>query len=435
MQVKDFFYNIKLHIKRSSLLKDSSWALFGSAMENGLSLLCGVIVARLLGRDIFGEYGIVKTTLIQIAIFSTFGLGYTITHFVSKDRSESGGVDVICLYRFSMQTTFLTSTIIAFFVFLFAYPLSVLLDAPNLSSMLRIISLAVICNAIKNTQIGLMSGLNLFSNLAKNNIIVGLISFVLSIFLTYWLGLFGAVVSLLLSRVFSCIFNYFSIKKELIKYEFNGSRYLNHVQKISVLSFSLPIALQESLYAVINWAVAFVIIKFSSYGELGIYNAANQWGAIICFIPGILRNVMLTYFSSSLNNPKGHSHLVNVMLLVAFVITFLIALIIFCLSGTIVSFYGEDFKTLKVVLLIVVFYSIFTGLMSVLQQEFISRGKNWLLLISRVIRDLFLILLIIMKLSITSDNGAFWVATLTGVTTVLYTLFLFVYYKRILFKE
>ena len=59
-------------LQKSALFKDSMWSLIGSTIGRGLSLVAGILVARFLGKDIYGEYGIIKTTLVYIEIFFSF---------------------------------------------------------------------------------------------------------------------------------------------------------------------------------------------------------------------------------------------------------------------------------------------------------------------------------------------------------------------------
>ena len=51
-------------LKSSDLFKDSFWALAGSALGKGLSLLAGIAVARFLGKEVYGEYGTIRTCLL-----------------------------------------------------------------------------------------------------------------------------------------------------------------------------------------------------------------------------------------------------------------------------------------------------------------------------------------------------------------------------------
>ncbi|MBO5697209.1 MAG: oligosaccharide flippase family protein [Alistipes sp.] len=71
-------------LKESPLFKDSFWALVGSTIGKGLSLIAGIAVARFLGSEIYGEYGVIRNTLTYIAIVSTFGFGYSATKFIAE---------------------------------------------------------------------------------------------------------------------------------------------------------------------------------------------------------------------------------------------------------------------------------------------------------------------------------------------------------------
>ena len=59
-------------LRNSQLFKDSFWAVFGNGLGNFLLLMAGILIARLLGKDVYGEYGMVKTTMFHMAAFSTF---------------------------------------------------------------------------------------------------------------------------------------------------------------------------------------------------------------------------------------------------------------------------------------------------------------------------------------------------------------------------
>lgn len=111
---------VSLFIKQkinSKLFRDSFWAVFGNGIGNALMLLSGIIIARLLGKDLYGEYGIVKTTMFYIASFATLGLGVTSTKYIASLISQNS-THVGNVIRDSMHITLMFSGLIAFVLFL-----------------------------------------------------------------------------------------------------------------------------------------------------------------------------------------------------------------------------------------------------------------------------------------------------------------------------
>ena len=92
-------------VRESDLLNDSFWALLGSALGKGLSLIAGILVARFLGKELYGQYGILKNTLLNIAVFSTLGLGYTGTRFVAKNIKTGVSKTIRLIYQITMAAS------------------------------------------------------------------------------------------------------------------------------------------------------------------------------------------------------------------------------------------------------------------------------------------------------------------------------------------
>lgn len=389
-------------LKKSPLFKDSMWSLIGSTIGRGLSLVAGILVARFLGKDIYGEYGIIKTTLIYIEIFSTFGLGYTATKYIAEyKQSDPSKVSSVC--SAALRITLATSGFMALMVLLFAKQIAVLIDAPHLYNTLRITSAGIIVNAINVAQIGILSGFAEFKVIARNTTISGFIIFVLTAVLTYFLGLNGAVVSLVLSYSIQCILNNISVKRSLVNFvSFISPKGLYK----ELIVFSFPIALQESLYSITAWVTSYLLIKLSGYGELGLYSAAGQWASIICFIPGILRNVTLSHLSSSITNQGKHDRTMNAMLLVNLASTGLMFVFIILFRRIICSFYGSSFDGLEAVLLVLTFDAIFSSVSNVYVQEFMSKGKNWFVFFTKLIRDFSTLLIAYLLIVCRHISGA-----------------------------
>ena len=416
-------------IKRSTLFTDSLWALLGSAIGRGLSLIAGILIANFLGKNLYGEYGIIKNTLIYLEIFSTFGLGYTATKYIAS-YSKNKLSDLYPLCKLTLRITFVASGTMAIIVFLFAEQIAMLLDAPHLYNILRISSIGIIFNAINVAQIGILSGFGCFKEIAKNSTYSGILTFLMTIPLTYYCGILGAVISLLLTFIIQCVFNYISLNLILRKYE--QTHLLKKSLCTELIKFSLPIALQESLYSIVNWVISFMLIKLCGYGELGLYSAASQWAAIISFIPGILRNVTLSHLSSTINNQTAHERTVNTMLLFSGISTTIMFIgVLICLDW-ICSFYGDSFSGLKEVLIVQTFCAIIISVSNVYVQEFISNGNNWKVFICKLIRDIFSLLIVYVLFLYIKTSGALVLSVSVLLMNVLYLITLrFMYGKHL----
>ncbi len=423
-QPKNKLKPIFIRIKQSKLAKDSFWAVFGNGLGYVMLLFAGIIIARFLEKDLYGEYGVVKTTMLYIAGFATMGLGITSTKYIAeyfkKDQSQ-----LKSLAHDALFITLIGSCIISIILFMFARPLALYLNTPSLIFPFRILGILIVCKAINTTQNGILAGFSNFKIIARNNVICGLFMLIACIPMTYFYGLTGALGALLSSQVINCILNQFSLNKILSKLE----NQVKISRKKELLLFSIPIALQESTYTISNWGGSLLLVKFSSVGELGIFSAASQWNAIITFVPGLLYNVVLSYLSSNADNKSAHDNTIKKMLSINLACTLIPFAIVYILAGWITSFYGETFDGMKDVLRVYTLCTVFNCCGNVFSSEFIVRHRNWLLMTIRVSRDVLLLISAAIILNIChGENGAMVYASIITVLSALYILLLAVLY-------
>ncbi len=374
----------KIKSFQNRLIQDSFWALLGNVMSKGLALLAGILVARFLGKDLYGELGIVRNTILSFAIFSTFGLGYTATKYIAKYR-ESNSQKLYLTVYYSRLVTLGVSGVLGAILFIGAeYFATHVLLASHLSTIVRVLAILIVINALITLQIGILSGLGRFKEMAKINSIIGIFTFIVSVILTYFFSLNGAILGLLLTQILNFILNTRLVNRYVLKNKVVKD--LDYFKE--VMYFTIPVALQEAVFSLAYWLSTVLLVKYSSYGELGLYTATLQWNSIILFIPGILRNVVLSHLSTSEDNAQNHSELMKQTLKINFFATLVPALVVFLLSGFITSFYGSSFVELKLLLHTSVLITIFASISNVYAQAYMSKGMNWEMLIFRLLRDM-----------------------------------------------
>lgn len=369
-------------LRESSLMRDSFWALLGNVLGKGLALVAGIAVARFLGSEEYGEYGMIRNNLTMIAIFSSLGLGYTATKFIAECKGNKEQAYLI--HKVVSRITWITSGIIMVLVAAFAAPLATWLDAPHLGRLLMFAAIAVVLNAVNTTQIGELSGFNAYKEIAFNNTWAGIVTFVVSVGLTFFYGIEGAVIALIISFAANCLLNWFSIKKYLPRQKvINGD---NNYKKI--LSFTFPVALQESSYSITHWLSTILLIKLAGYGELGLYSAATQWMAVMMFVPAALRNVALSHLAGKNDDMSANKQILKRMTLINLITTLVPFVVIAMLSEWICSWYGKSYEGIQSVLNVCMFTTVINSITNVFTQNLIAMNQNWYLFWTRLMRDL-----------------------------------------------
>lgn len=396
--------NIKKGIFNNLLVKDSFWALLGSFFSKGIAYIAGIYIAKKLGNQSFGEYGIIKNSVISISILSTFGLSYTITKFIAEFKLNNPE-RIISLVRAANRLTLIISAIFAILIFVFSHELSVwVLKIERLSFSLRIISVWVILNALTSTQIGILSGLGSFKLLAKWNFIIGIFSFLTSLFFTFHFQLNGAISGLVISQFFQWQVYRYLLKKLLLPYGVSADK---SRMKMSILfSFSLPVALQEMTYSIFSLFINFILVFYSNYKEIGTYSAVNQVTAFILFMPAILRNVFLMHLSKPETNNVKNIEILKQTILISSAITIIPAIIIVFFKDQIIQILGSSYYGVEDILLISTVTVVFLSAINVFSQWFLSIGENWLVFWLKLSRDILIVLFLVSFLRL-GFQGAF----------------------------
>lgn len=378
-------------LKNSRLFKDSFWAVAGNGLGNFLLLISGILIARFLGKDLYGEYGMVKTTMFYAATFATLYLGSTSTKFIAEYIQTHPG-KIHAVIRDSYKITIVTSLTLCVLLFVFARHLAVFIKVPQLATPFRYLGIIIVFRALSTVGAGVLAGFKDFKKLGINNVISGLVMLFSCVPLTKVMGLTGALLSLSVSQLLIAFLNSYGVYREEKNYSWELICADNETLVRMLLNFSYPFAIAELIYTAASFGVNLIVTRYASLGELGMYSACSQWNAIVLFIPGLLGNVILSYLSSSVGDSGGHSKLIKKMLLVNLICTLVPLLIVCACSGWIAAYYGPSFRGMGHILVIMITSTVFTCLARVFHSDLISLGKKWQV---AVIRSSYNVLLLV----------------------------------------
>jgi O-antigen/teichoic acid export membrane protein len=415
------------------LAKGMFWSLAGAAVSRGLMLVAAILVARVLGKIVYGEFGMIQSTVGMFGVFAGFGLGLTATKYVAECRSSDPGRAGRIL-GLSGLFALVTGSIMALGLFLFApWIAQHIINAPHLTSILRIGAGMLFISALNGAQTGALSGFEAFKAIACVNLFVGLISFPILLVGAYFFGLTGAAWALTLNLCFNLFFNHLALRKEIHRYKIPFS-FRKCEQELSVLwRFSLPAVLAGSLVGPVNWACSALLVNQpDGYGEMGIFSAANQWRMAILFIPSTLGQVVLPLLAN-LNADSTGKQFRKVLKLNIFLnsgITLAVVIPLFFLAHLVMSAYGIAFKQGVIVLRLLAFSAVLMAANDVVGQAISSKGKMWVGFMFNAFWAL--VLLASTSILIEKGYGAFGLACATFIAYLFHTTWQGLYIARIL---
>lgn len=363
------------------LARGAFWSIAGAIISRGLGMLSSIIIARTLGKVGFGELGIINSTAIMFQLFAGFGIGLTSTKYIAEYR-QSDCLKAGRIIGMAWIITALTGGICAIILALFSpWLANHILAAPHLSGLLRITSITLFISALNAAQEGALSGLEAFKTIATRNLIAGIINFPIVVTGVLLAGLKGAVWANVISYGFNWLMCHIALKKEVARFNipltFSGS-----LQELPLIwKFSLPAVLSGLMVTPVNWVCNTMLVNQpNGYAEMGIFNAANQWFGLILFLPTNISKFVLPVLSERLSIKEFavSRKILKLSIIINGMIVAPIVIISCFFSRIIMSFYGQNFSSGWMTLIIVLLTAELLAIQLPIGDVIAASGRMWL---------------------------------------------------------
>lgn len=341
-----------------SLGKGLFWSITGSMISRIMLFLAWIIIARILGREQYGEYGLIRNTIMMFATFAVTGMGQATTKFVAEyidvDKNKAERIAGLI----SAMTIFLG--IIVFIVALIYSPMIAekTMNAPWLANDFKIASFVLLFSTLNTVQIGVLEGLGLFKKVAKINTINGIVSLPLFIAGAYWGGVFGSVIAYGLSYVLLCCLSAWQLRRQRNKgvFQFNYRDCLQEKQWI--LSFLLPSFMSGIMTLPMKWTADVMLVNSSGFGQLGIFTAAMTIIVIVHSVAVMLNAPFMNIVCKTKNKNNDRVEKFNILLpwFIGILITYPL-IFVPELGGW---FFGEEFagETFNTTIIFIMIYAL-----------------------------------------------------------------------------
>lgn len=362
------------------LARGSLWSLIGSAVSRILVLIAMILVARILGKELYGEFGLIQTTLGMVGLFAGMGLGGTATRFVAHHATtdpDRAGRIIALIMSASVATVVFSSSLLI----IVSGPIAVnLLDAPQLRSSLILGSVLMAATAFRGIQSGALAGLEKFDLIAKLNVLDGVVSLIAMVILSKILGVKGAILGLATGASLVWVIGRFLLYDELKKRHITV-RYQGCWSDRNILTgYSLPSLISSLVATPILWFSMTLLSRTEDgFSELGLYNAAYQWHGPMVFIPMIFMSVSIPVLVQEWEKGNRERFRKVIMSVCGFTLAVTIppSMIVAMCSSWIMNLYGQGFREGYLVLIFLVAAAPVHGISKIIGSALLSMNRAW----------------------------------------------------------
>jgi O-antigen/teichoic acid export membrane protein len=254
------------------------------------------------------------------------------------------------------------------------------LAAPHLTGLLRVGALFLFLSALNSAQTGALAGFEAFRTIARVNLYTGIATFVCMVGGVLIAGLTGAVWGLVASTFVGWIVAHLAVRAEASR--FNIPLTLHGIRReIPILrSFSFPAILASALFGPVGWVCSAMLVNQpDGYAQMGVFNATNQWFALVMFLPGLLGQVVLPMLSESMgaSNDACSRRILQLTVAANLAVVVPLVLVASLASPWLMSLYGASFAPSWPVLTISLATAGLLAVQSPVSQALNAEGRLW----------------------------------------------------------
>jgi O-antigen/teichoic acid export membrane protein len=327
-------------------LGGAAWSVLGAIVTSGLTLIMLMLLARLLGKEAYGQFVIIQSTLVMVGVFAGFGIGTATTRYAAELRER----DVSRLGRiFALaERTVLVFGLIAAAGLTTAaeWLANNMLNSPGIGLPLALAASAVLFLALDGYQKSVLTGFESFRAYAIVTMVGTVLGFPVILLAASYFDLAGSAGAISASALVQAVVSRYQLNRELSKFKINPTAN-GCMQEWPVLwHFALPALLAGALLSPAHWAVqAMLAHTANGYAELAVLGIAMQWFNVIMFVPSTAGRVILPLLTDHItkNDYSGSRRILLYAMAANALVAVPLAMVVAVFSPFIMELYGNNF--------------------------------------------------------------------------------------------
>lgn len=371
------------------------WNVVAAIATQGSTFLANLIVANFLGRDGFGEFSIIYTTVLAASGIAQVATGITATKYVAEfrdlEKDRAGRVLGLCSLVSLVGGVAATILVMSSASWLAGHVLS----APHVVNELAVAAGFILFSAANGYQQGALAGFEGYRRLARVSIGAGVVYVASVVLATYWWGLAGAVTAIVGSTAVRWLLFNIALRAEADRWGI-AIRYRDALSERTILHrFAVPAAIAGLSTMPAVWlSNVFLAQQPGGYGQVGLFSAANNLRNLVLFLPALTNNVG----QALLNNQKGRRDQVRytkvfwVNMAATAALLLAASAVVAIFGKLLLGLYGETFIEAYPILMVLLAATIMEGMATSTYQVVQSQERMWMSLLGIALpRDLLLV--------------------------------------------
>jgi len=372
-----------------------AWNIVRWGVSQGATFAVNIASARALGRETFGAFGILQTSLQTFTQVASFSTASTATKYVAEFRAtdprRAGRIARLC-----QALVWASGLVVAAGVIALSGPIAArALGVPGLQAHVAVLGIAAFFTVAGLFHGGVLAGLNRFDRLAAVSLVAAPAFVVAGAASAFRFGLPGAVGALAGNAVLVWWLTRSAAVRELDRLGMRAGLSESLEERGIISHFALPGALTGLTAMPAIWIASAVLVRQPhGLGEMALFAAASNFRSIVLFIPGVLSGTAIP----ALNDAKGRGDVAafrgifRSTLGVTVGVTGASALAISLGAPLLLPIYGADFGKGALALAILMGSTVLDGASGIMMGAFQSTARMWTFLFAVVLpRDLTLV--------------------------------------------
>jgi O-antigen/teichoic acid export membrane protein len=340
-----------------------------------------MLLARQLGKDVYGQLVIIQSTLSMVGVFAGFGIGTAAIRYAAELRlREPARLGRILVLAERTVIAFGLIASVGLFV-VSGWLAQHLLNAPNLEVPLSITAFAVLFTALDSYQKSVLIGFESMRAFAIATVAGAIAGFPIMLLAANLQGLAGAAAGLLVISLIQFGISRHQMANELKKFGVERDVKNCWSERPILWRFAVPALFASVLISPTHWAVNGILANTSNgYSQLAVLGVAMQWFNLIMFLPGTAGRVVLPILTAHLtkNDQRSSRKILLYAMAANAVVAVPLAVIVGIFSPRIMSLYGNSFEKEYLPLILAVMTATILAIESPVGNIIVASSRMWL---------------------------------------------------------